>query len=170
MGGRLMSYAVFACLMGMIAIFATCCSNDNASLATASPGVIGNEVTATFPQVNGPVFAMVSDGADGVYLGGRFTRVGTTDRPYLAHIKVDGTVDPSWNPTPDSPVTALLLQNQTVYVGGNFLNMNGEERWRLARRGPGDGTAHTVESTTGNRKSGGCSRIVRCGHLRRWRL
>lgn len=132
MGGRLTSYVVFACLMGMIVIFATCCSNENGSLATASPGGIGNEVAATFPQVNGPVFAMVSDGADGVFVGGRFTRVGTMDRPYLAHIKTDGTVDPSWNPIPDSPVTALLVQNQTVYLGGTFLNMNGEERWRLA--------------------------------------
>ena len=132
MGGRLVSYTLFLCLMGMIAIFTTCCSNDNASVATASPGGIENEVASTFPQVNGPVFAMVSDGANGVYLGGRFTRVGTMDRPYLAHIKEDGTVDPSWNPIPDGPVTALLVQNQAVYVGGSFLNMNSEERWRLA--------------------------------------
>jgi trimeric autotransporter adhesin len=41
-------------------------------------------------------------------------------------------VDPSWDPSPDGPVTALLLHGPTLYVGGNFLNVNGEERWRLA--------------------------------------
>jgi beta-propeller uncharacterized protein DUF5122 len=130
--GRLSTSVLFVCLIGIFAFFATCCSNDNASPATASTDEVGNEVAVSFPQVNGPVFAMVSDGADGVYVGGRFTRVGTIDRPYLAHIKADGTVNPSWNPISDGPVTALLLQNQTVYIGGNFLNINGEARWRLA--------------------------------------
>jgi trimeric autotransporter adhesin len=86
----------------------------------------------SFPEVNDSVFRMVSDGTGGVYLAGRFSRVGPLPRQSLAHILADGSVDPSWNPVPDAPVTALLLQNQTLYVGGNFLTMNGEERWRLA--------------------------------------
>lgn len=130
-GERISTYALFLSLTGIIFFFATCSSNDNAAPATASSGA-GNEASVSFPQVNGPVFAMVSDGADGVYVGGRFTRVDTIDRPYLAHIKANGTVDAAWNPSPDGPVTALLLQDQTLYIGGNFLNMNGEERWRLA--------------------------------------
>jgi hypothetical protein len=43
----------------------------------------------------------------------------------------NGTVDASWAPAADGPVTALLLQNQTLYIGGNFFSVNGVERWRL---------------------------------------
>jgi beta-propeller uncharacterized protein DUF5122 len=122
------------CLVAIIWIFANCSSGDSATPPTALSAPDGGEDggSLAFPQVNDLVFAMVSDGAGGVYVGGRFTRVGTMDRPYLAHITANGTVDPSWNPIPDGPVTALLLQGPTLYIGGNFLNMNGEERWRLA--------------------------------------
>jgi hypothetical protein len=53
-------------------------------------------------------------------------------RQTLAHIFADGAVDPSWAPSADGPVTALALENQMLYVGGNFLTVNGVERWRLA--------------------------------------
>ena len=85
-----------------------------------------------FPDINDVVFALVADGSGGVYAGGRFTQVGPVPRQGLAHILADGTVDPSWAPTADGPVTALLLHNHTLYVGGNFLGVNGVERWRLA--------------------------------------
>jgi hypothetical protein len=84
------------------------------------------------PDVNGAVFALVPDGSGGVYAGGRFSQVGLLPRPGLAHILADGTVDPSWAPTADGPVTVLLLHNETLYVGGSFFSVNGVERWRLA--------------------------------------
>jgi hypothetical protein len=47
--------------------------------------------------VGGTVHAAVADGSGGAYIAGTFTRVGQyTDKPYLAHISADGTVDASW--------------------------------------------------------------------------
>jgi len=134
MNRRLPTSVFMMCLAAIIVVFANFSSGESATPPVALSAPDGGEDGGglAFPQVNDLVFAMVSDGAGGVYVGGRFTRVGTVDRPYLAHITASGTVDPSWNPIPDGPVTALSLQSQTLYVGGNFLTMNGEERWRLA--------------------------------------
>jgi trimeric autotransporter adhesin len=109
------------------------------------------ETTAmgSFPDANDTVFALVADGTGGVYAGGRFTRVGQLPRQTLVHIMADGTVDPLWTPTADGPVTALLLDNQTLYLGGNFLSVNGVERWRLAAVDP-----VTSELTSWNPKLG----------------
>ena len=128
--GRLVSLTLW------IGLFAGCSGSDSPAFSSVSSdgGGSGDSGggTAVFPQVNDVVLSLVSDGAGGVYLGGRFSLVVEVHRQALAHVLANGTVDPSWNPLPDGPVTALLLHDQTLYVGGNFFGLNGEERWRLA--------------------------------------
>ena len=130
LSGRLVSLTLW------IGLLAGCSGSDSPAFSSVSSdgGGSGDSGggTAVFPQVNDVVFSLVSDGAGGVYLGGRFSLVGEVPRQALAHVLANGTVDPSWNPLPDGPVTALLLHDQTLYVGGNFFGLNGEERWRLA--------------------------------------
>jgi trimeric autotransporter adhesin len=131
LSGRLVSLTLW------IGLLAGCSGSDSPAFSSVSSsdgggsGDSGGEA-ASFPQVNDTVFSLVSDGAGGVYLGGRFSLVGEVPRQALAHVLANGTVDPSWNPLPDGPVTALLLHDQTLYVGGNFFGLSGEERWRLA--------------------------------------
>ena len=56
---------------------------------------MGTGVTmANWPRVDGPTIAAISDNAGGVYLGGLFLHVGGVARPYLAHVRADGTLDP----------------------------------------------------------------------------
>jgi hypothetical protein len=130
LSGRLVSLTLW------IGLLAGCSGSDSPAFSSVSSAGGGSGDrgggTAVFPQVNDVVFSLVSDGAGGVYLGGRFSLVGEVPRQALAHVLANGTVDPSWNPLPDGPVTALLLHDQTLYVGGNFFGLNGEERWRLA--------------------------------------
>ena len=130
LSGRLLSLTL------SIGLLAGCSGSDSHGFSSVSSdgGGSGDSSggTASFPQVNDVVFSLVSDGAGGVYLGGRFSLVGQVPRQALAHVLANGTVDPSWNPLPDGPVTALLLRDQTLYVGGDFFGLNGEERWRLA--------------------------------------
>ncbi len=130
LSGRLVSLTLW------IGLLAGCGGSDSPAFSSVSSdgGGSGDSGggTAVFPHVNDVVFSLVSDGAGGVYLGGRFSLVGEVPRQALAHVLANGTVDPSWNPLPDGPVTALLLHDQTLYVGGNFFGLNGEERWRLA--------------------------------------
>lgn len=101
--------------------------------AFSSEGSITGDRTATtsFPEANDAVFALVPDGNGGVYAGGKFTSFAQLPRQALAHIMANGAVDPTWTPTADGPVTAFLLQNQTLYIGGSFFSLNGVERWRL---------------------------------------
>ena len=128
--GRLLSLTL------SIGLLASCSGSDSPGLSSVSSDGGGSGDSsggnASFPQVNDVVFSLASDGAGGVYLGGRFSLVGQVPRQALAHVLANGTVDPSWNPLPDGPVTALLLRDQTLYIGGDFFGLNGEERWRLA--------------------------------------
>jgi outer membrane protein assembly factor BamB len=79
------------------------------------------------PPVNGDVHAIAPDGAGGYYIGGEFDRVGAYPRSNLAHILADGRVG-DWNPLPDGAVLALLRHEKVLFVGGEFLFINGEMR------------------------------------------
>ena len=122
-----------SCLTLCVGLLGGCSgAGDRAVSSDGSPSLGDSSGTGPFPDANDSVFALVSDGNGGVYASGRFTRVGQTQRQALAHITANGTVDASWTPVADGPVTALLFQNRTLYVGGSFFNLNGVERWRLA--------------------------------------
>src|SRR5438270_717685 len=89
-------------------------------------------VAAPSAKVDGSVLAVVSDGAGGYYLGGRFDRVGGVPRANLAHVEADGALDPAWNPSPDSSVLALALSGSTIYAGGYFHSIHGQSRRGIA--------------------------------------
>jgi hypothetical protein len=82
---------------------------------------------ANFPEVNGPVYVAVADGAGGWYIGGDFTRVSDKSRHNAARIMSDGTVGP-WNPNVDLAVRAIVLSRQPgvnlAWIGGDFTVIN----------------------------------------------
>jgi trimeric autotransporter adhesin len=93
------------------------------------------------------VLAVASDGAGG-FIGGGFTSVGGVPRDGLAHVLVDGTVDPAWDPGVDrvafgtglgSHVNAIAVMGGTVYVGGSFGTIGTELRYEVA----------AIDATTG---------------------
>jgi hypothetical protein len=89
-----------------------------------------------FPDVNGTILAVVSDGSGGWFIGGDFTAVGGAARNRLAHIRSDGSVDPTWNPNANDTVRALALSGSDLYVGGRFSgagSIGGQDRNRIAR-------------------------------------
>lgn len=88
-------------------------------------------VSSDYPRVAGAVEAVVSDGAGGWFIGGRFAGVGGLPRLNLAHIRVDGSVD-SWTPDPDGGVLSLVVSGNTLYVGGRFNRIAGETRNHIA--------------------------------------
>ena len=90
------------------------------------------QVGATFPKVNGNIFAAAADGSGGWYIGGDFTIVNGVARGRLAHIQPDGTLDGAWNPNADNIVNALVVSGTTVYVGGQFTIISDTPRNRLA--------------------------------------
>lgn len=139
-GGVRMSNMLLICLVFCIGALAGCSGGIDPAFSSETKAVVDTGGEGSFPPVNDTVFTLVADGSGGVYMGGQFSRVGQLSRQTLAHILADGTVDPSWAPSADGPVTALALENQTVYIGGSFFSVNGVERWRLA----------AVDRTTGD--------------------
>ncbi len=99
----------------------------------ADPAQPGDDGLLAFePVVDGPIHAVVPDGSGGWFIGGEFFTVGGVDRSHLAHIRADGSVDPSWDPSPNAPVRALAVAGGVVYAGGDFTAMGGQARSRIA--------------------------------------
>jgi hypothetical protein len=88
----------------------------------------------TYEDINGDVYAVVSDGNGGWYIGGNFTRIGPYTRNRLAHILGNGEISP-WNPNANSTVYALAVSGSTVYAGGDFTSIGGQTRNYLAAIG-----------------------------------
>lgn len=84
--------------------------------------------SASFPRVKGYVYTWVDDGSGGWYIGGFFSEVGTVARNNIAHVLSDNTVDASWNPNADNAVFAMVKNGSTLYVGGGFNNIGGQNR------------------------------------------
>ena len=83
-----------------------------------------------FPFINGSVDAVADDGANGFFVGGRFSRVGDFPATNLAHIRGDLTVDTSFN----APILLnsigitffqeILFDRSVLYVRGSFDSIN----------------------------------------------
>ncbi len=93
-----------------------------------------------YANPNGVVYASISDGVGGWFIGGEFTMVGDSDRNCLAHINSIGEVT-AWNPHPDTTVRALVLSGGQLFVGGDFTTIGGELRNRIAELDPSTGLA-----------------------------
>ncbi|GAB4402797.1 MAG: hypothetical protein OHK0039_01260 [Bacteroidia bacterium] len=85
-----------------------------------------------FPMANSDIYAIVDDGSGGWYVGGSFSQIADQQIRYLAHILPDKTVDPNFNPNPNSTVRALLRTDNILYVGGSFTQIAGFSATYLA--------------------------------------
>jgi putative cell wall-binding protein len=117
----------------------------------------GSYLTAWDPNVDAVVRAMVLNGTT-LYVGGEFSTVDGATRNRLAAVDTatttPGTYATAWDPAPDgSGINALVMSGSTVYAGGNFNNIGGEARARLAALdATGAATAFdaNIDSTGGN--------------------
>jgi hypothetical protein len=117
-------------------VYAAGTSNLAAALSSAeTERALLLDATTAFPDVtesldvpeDGIVNALVSDGGTGWYVGGTFTRVGSTARNILAHITPAG-VDTGFAPQFGGGVNGLARQGTTLYVVGTFSTVNGQAR------------------------------------------
>ena len=117
-------------------------------LAVAAPALAAISVTPDHPTLgttswgtNGRVWAMVRIG-DIVYMGGEFTEAvradggATAPRGNLMAVNVvTGYLRP-WHPSVDGIVFAMATDGTTIFVGGDFTNVNGAPRENFAAVGP----------------------------------
>lgn len=114
-----------------------------AGVLSISGGIVSRKsgkVAAAVQEIDGDILAVEPDGDGGWYIGGEFENVGDHERYHLARLRADGSVDPDWTPETDEPVQALIMKNDTVYVGGNFMVANGVDRRYLAAIDAQDGS------------------------------
>ncbi len=112
-------------------------TTNDALLSTSS-----GAASTTFPNTTQAVWASVSDGAGGFYVGGAFTTIGGVSQARLAHILASGVVDTSFAPVIGNTVLALALSSDgsVLYVGGQFTTVNGNTHNRLVALNTSDGS------------------------------
>ncbi|MEX2253232.1 MAG: hypothetical protein WD649_03695, partial [Thermoleophilaceae bacterium] len=105
----------------------------------SGPGVRLNTTSglrfAPTPTVfGGDVFASAPDGAGGYFIGGDFIGIGDFGRNGIAHILPSGAVDPTFDAgVVNGPVRALAVSGGAVYAGGDFTQIGGQARQRIAK-------------------------------------
>lgn len=95
----------------------------------------GELITTFTPGTfNGAIRALaVSTDKKTLYIGGKFTKVGTEKRGHFAAVKTTtGALNKSIKPSFNSWIYALAADSKSVFAGGTFASVNGKARSRLA--------------------------------------
>jgi uncharacterized delta-60 repeat protein/uncharacterized repeat protein (TIGR01451 family) len=88
------------------------------------------------PGANAAVFALAVQPDQNTVIGGAFTAYNSFLRNRIARVNFDGTLDQTFNPGngADGLVTSLALQpDGLIVMGGDFLSVNGVNRYHVAR-------------------------------------
>jgi uncharacterized delta-60 repeat protein len=131
--------------LGVVIGLAACVSHAHAVTPSSEDGFA--------PRANAQVVASAIDSAGRIIVGGYFTELQTSgvNNPIsvgrLARINGDGSIDATFLPGADGPVTAILLEpDGKIVIGGYFTNVNSGSttvaRNRVARFNA-DGTVDT---------------------------
>jgi trimeric autotransporter adhesin len=112
----------------------------NGLVQAFDPNVLGRSTVG--------VFALVTDSANRLYVGGNFTNIAATPRGSIAIFNSSGglvALDPNAQgatpTTASASVNALLLAGNTLYAGGDFVNIGGQPRARIAALDTATGAA-----------------------------
>src|SRR5207249_706372 len=92
--------------------------------------------TAWNPNANSTVWSLALDG-NTLYVGGDFTNIGGAARNRIAALDVSTGTATSWNPSSDGSVKTVLVPHYDddfyfIFAGGDFTNIGGSNRNRLA--------------------------------------
>ena len=86
--------------------------------------------TGWAPNANGTVKDFATDGTGAVIAGGSFTQINGSGRPHVAKILANGTLvaKTTFAAEADGDVQALAVSGNTLYMGGQFANVDGHAR------------------------------------------
>jgi hypothetical protein len=85
-----------------------------------------------FPRISGTVHTLIPDGSGGWYAAGAIIRVNGQTTGRVVHILANNTLDASFNPSPNNTVFALWRSGDTLFIGGTFTLIAGQNRSNLA--------------------------------------
>ena len=112
---------------------------------------VTGQIISGFPEVSGTVInTAISDGSGGWYVAGDFDYVAGISRQSIAHIYSNGALDPDFSPTAFGVFKKLLLYGGSLYVAGNFMNINSSGRSSIAKLNPVTGAVDMTFNVTDN--------------------
>lgn len=85
-----------------------------------------------FPFITGKINCMAKDSLGRIYVGGDFAQVGSYPYRNLFRLDTLGNVDTTFVPDPDGEIFTLSTDSFRLWIGGDFLNINGFNRMRGA--------------------------------------
>lgn len=130
-------------------VYAVLMSGDIAYVGGSFTSVTGSNGTATRNRLaalqlstgrvldfradaNAPVRALALAAGGSLFVGGDFTRVGSSDRAYLAEVDAATGAVRTTRRDADARVRALAVIGDRIYVGGDFSRFHGAARSHLA--------------------------------------
>ena len=115
--------------------FSSIGGQSRSHIAKLSGGGGGDADPNWNPSANFSVRALVVDNSGAVYAAGTFSHIGGQPRSCIAKLSGSGTgvADAGWNPSANSGVYALALNNNgALYAGGDFSDIGGQQRLAFA--------------------------------------
>ncbi|HEX8530348.1 MAG TPA: hypothetical protein VF646_10010, partial [Cytophagales bacterium] len=100
----------------------------------------GNLTNNNALRIKGRVMTAAPDGKGGWFIGGDFTEIQGIPRMGIAHVNADNSLDDNWNvdvtyasyPRMYPYITYLTVANNTLYFLGDFVRVNGQDRYKAA--------------------------------------
>jgi hypothetical protein len=93
------------------------------------------ELSGTVGEVDLPealVRAIVDDGSGGWFVAGAFALAGNDRCPGVVHVTRAGRLDRGFCPRTNGPVDVIARHGDTLYLGGQFTDVGGRKRTKLA--------------------------------------
>ncbi len=85
-------------------------------------------------RLSGEINAVAIDASGRLLLGGTFANLSNSSGGNLVRFAANGTLDTSFNPTPNGAVTGIVVQTDNrIVVVGSFTTVSGTARNRIAR-------------------------------------
>lgn len=100
--------------------------------------------------INDTINSIATPNDNSIIIGGLFTSVSAFTKYYIA--KLAFSLIPSFNPNPNAPIYAMAIYHsldEQILIGGDFTNLNGENRTRYAMLFQ-DGSTVSYSSTNPN--------------------
>jgi hypothetical protein len=100
------------------------------------------DFTGWAPTASNTVKTIATGGSGNIIVGGSFNKINGAGRPHIAEIDTAGNLIPktTFAATADGDVQALATSSSTLYMGGQFANVDGQPRAFLAAASLTDGT------------------------------
>lgn len=83
------------------------------------------------PHPNGEVNSILDIPGGGWYVGGAFSMYGDSVRASLVSLDYSGNLT-NWHPIINGGISTMLIVGDTLFIGGNFTEVNGQVRSNLA--------------------------------------